>query len=53
MADGVAALVIDEMCVSVGRQVRARAQELQENMAMRLGVTLIEEEEFARRVRDR
>lgn len=53
VADDEAALVMDEMCVNVGRDVRAHAQQLQEDMAMRLGVTLTEQWEFERRGKNR
>ena len=50
VSDDLCALVIDECCVSVGRRIRACARALQEHVAMRLGVTLIEEEEFVGRI---
>lgn len=50
VADEVATLVMNELCAGVGQIVRARAQQLQEEMALMLGVTLIEEEDFARRL---
>jgi len=50
VADEVATLVMDDLCGGVGQIVRARAQQLQEEVALMLGVTLIEEEDFARRV---
>eukprot|EP00983_Pelagomonas_calceolata_P001448 48326-Pelagomonas_calceolata.AAC.2 len=49
VADDVAALVMDELCGNVGLKVRAHAEQLQEDMAMRLGATLVEEEEFIRK----
>lgn len=48
--DDVGALVMDECC-EAGRAIRQRARALQERVARRLGVTLIEEEDFARRTK--
>lgn len=51
VADDVAQLVLNESCRGVGRSVSARARELQESVAASLGVTLIEESEFYKRMR--
>lgn len=51
VADDVGALVMDECCEAVGSVIREHARALQEQVARRLGVTLIEEEDFARRTR--
>ena len=47
--DDVCALVLGD-CRAVGQEIRERASLLQSEMAARLGVTLIEEREFAYRI---
>ena len=52
VADDVASLVlINECCASVGRRVLIRARALQERMAVRSGVTLIEDFKFHERMK--